>query len=69
MRAGLRYEEKNHPARVATGRASGLFKEICLTYFRNIMKGGKNKPKRSAGTNKQSLTKKAKNSHENEAFP
>ncbi|XP_015435170.1 PREDICTED: tigger transposable element-derived protein 1-like [Dufourea novaeangliae] len=67
----VEFVDKNHPEKVATGRASELFNETCLTHFRNILKGRKIQTsldsffKRSAGENKQSMTKKAKNSDEN----
>ncbi|XP_066240889.1 tigger transposable element-derived protein 1-like isoform X1 [Saccopteryx leptura] len=31
--------EKKHPEKVSTGRASALFNDICLSHFRNILKG------------------------------
>ena len=35
------FVEKKHPEKVATGRASDLFNDTCLTHFRNILKGRK----------------------------
>ena len=35
------FVEKKHPEKVATGRASELFNDTCLTHFRNILKGRK----------------------------
>jgi hypothetical protein len=67
----VEFVDKNHPEKVATGRASELFNETCLTHFRNILKGRKKQTsldsffKRSAGENEQSVTKKAKTSDEN----
>ncbi|XP_015437248.1 PREDICTED: tigger transposable element-derived protein 1-like [Dufourea novaeangliae] len=67
----VEFVDKNHPEKVATGRASELFNETCLTHFCNILKGRKKQTsldsffKRSAGENEQSVTKKAKNSDEN----
>jgi hypothetical protein len=67
----VKFVDKNHPEKVATGRASELFNETCLTHFRNILKGRKKQTsldsffKRSAGENEQSVTKKAKTSDEN----
>ncbi|XP_015429411.1 PREDICTED: tigger transposable element-derived protein 1-like [Dufourea novaeangliae] len=67
----VEFVDKNHPEKVATGRASELFNETCLTHFRNILKGRKKQTsldrffKRSAGENEPSVTKKAKNSDEN----
>ncbi|XP_067138051.1 cytochrome P450 4C1-like [Centruroides vittatus] len=37
----VEFVDKNHPEKVATGRASELFNETCLTHFRNILKGRK----------------------------
>ncbi|XP_067132756.1 tigger transposable element-derived protein 1-like [Centruroides vittatus] len=34
----VEFVDKNHPEKVATGRASELFNETCLTHFRNILK-------------------------------
>jgi hypothetical protein len=67
----VEFVDKNHPEKVATGRASELFNETCLTHFRNILNGRKKQTsldsffKRSAGENEQSVTKKAKTSDEN----
>lgn len=33
--------EKKHPEKASTGRASALFNDICLSHFRNILKGRK----------------------------
>ncbi|UYV61358.1 hypothetical protein LAZ67_1004547 [Cordylochernes scorpioides] len=35
------FVEKKHPEKVATGRASDLFNDTCLTHFRNILRGRK----------------------------
>lgn len=35
------FVEKKHPEKVATGRASELFNDTCLTHFRSILKGRK----------------------------
>lgn len=35
------FVEKIHPEKVATGRASELFNDTCLTHFRSILKGRK----------------------------
>ncbi|GBN07866.1 hypothetical protein AVEN_244477-1 [Araneus ventricosus] len=35
------FVEKKHPEKVATGRASELFKDTCLTHFRSILQGRK----------------------------
>ncbi|GFS34359.1 tigger transposable element-derived protein 1 [Nephila pilipes] len=35
------FVEKKHPEKVATGRASDLFNDTCLTHFRNIPRGRK----------------------------
>ncbi|XP_067125817.1 tigger transposable element-derived protein 1-like [Centruroides vittatus] len=51
----VEFVDKNHPEKVATGRASELFNETCLTHFRNILKERKKQTsldsffKRSAG--------------------
>ena len=33
------FVEKKHPEKVATGRASELFNDTCITHFRSILKG------------------------------
>ncbi|UYV73205.1 hypothetical protein LAZ67_10002174 [Cordylochernes scorpioides] len=35
------FVEKKNPEKVATGRASDLFNDTCLTHFRNILRGRK----------------------------
>ncbi|GFU02620.1 HTH CENPB-type domain-containing protein [Nephila pilipes] len=35
------FVEKKQPEKVATGRASDLFNDTCLTHFRNILRGRK----------------------------
>ena len=35
------FVKKKHPEKVATGRASELFDDTCLTHFRSILKGRK----------------------------
>ncbi|GFS43335.1 hypothetical protein NPIL_90691 [Nephila pilipes] len=32
------FVEKRHPEKLSTGRASALFDDRCLTFFRNILK-------------------------------
>ena len=63
--------EKKHPEKVATGRASALFNDTCLTHFRNILKGRKKQTsldrfllKRPARESEESVAKKAKTSEE-----
>ncbi|XP_035210407.1 tigger transposable element-derived protein 1-like [Stegodyphus dumicola] len=51
----VEFVDKNHPEKVATGCATELFNETCLTHFRNVLKGRKKQTsldsffKRSAG--------------------
>ena len=40
------FVEKKHPEKVATGRASDLFNDTCLTHFRNILRGRKKQTSR-----------------------
>jgi len=63
--------EKKHPEEVATGRASSLFNDTCLTHFRNILKGRKKQTtldrllfKRPASESAESAAKKAKTNEE-----
>ena len=65
------FVEKKHPEKVATGRASELFNDTCLTHFRNILKGRKKQTsldrfffKQPAGESEESVAKKAKTSEE-----
>ena len=61
------FVEKKHPEKVATGRASDLFNDTCLTHFRNILRGRKKQTsldmffsKRPTGESEKKLAKKAK---------
>ncbi|UYV64177.1 K02A2.6-like [Cordylochernes scorpioides] len=61
------FVEKKHPEKVATGRASDLFNDTCLTHFRNILRGRKKQTsldmffsKRPTGESEKNVAKKAK---------
>ncbi|GFS55385.1 uncharacterized protein NPIL_461491 [Nephila pilipes] len=63
--------EKKHPEKVATGRASDLFNDTCLTHFRNILRGKKKQTsldmffsKRPTGESEKNVAKKAKTSED-----
>ena len=63
--------EKKHPEKVATGRASDLFNDTCLTHFRNILRGRKKQTsldmffsKRPTGESEKNVAKKAKTSED-----
>ncbi|GFS89539.1 uncharacterized protein NPIL_694501 [Nephila pilipes] len=60
------FVEKKHPEKVATGRASDLFNDTCLTHFRNILRGRKKQTsldmffsKRPTGESEKNVAKKA----------
>ncbi|UYV78102.1 hypothetical protein LAZ67_16000129 [Cordylochernes scorpioides] len=62
-------EKKIHPEKVATGRASDLFNDTCLTHFRNILRGRKKQTsldmffsKRPTGESEKNVVVKAKTS-------
>ena len=57
------FVEKKHPEKVATGRASELFNDTCLTHFRSILKGRKIQTSLDSFLN-FNLAKKAKTSEE-----
>ncbi|GIY11379.1 hypothetical protein CDAR_535721 [Caerostris darwini] len=59
------------PRKVATGRASDLFNDTCLTHFRNILRGRKKQTsldmffsKRPTGESEKNVAKKAKTSED-----
>ncbi|XP_064100870.1 tigger transposable element-derived protein 1-like [Macrobrachium nipponense] len=61
--------EKKHPEKVATGRASALFNDTCLSHFRSILKGRQKQSsldtfllKRAVSESTESAAKKAKTS-------
>ncbi|UYV60984.1 hypothetical protein LAZ67_1002991 [Cordylochernes scorpioides] len=63
--------KKKHPEKVATGRASDLFNDTCLTHFRNILRGRKKQTsldmffsKRPTGESEKNVAKKAKTSED-----
>ncbi|GFU58281.1 tigger transposable element-derived protein 1 [Nephila pilipes] len=65
------FVEKKHPEKVATGRASDLFNDTCLTHFRNILRGRKKQTsldmffsKRPTGESEKNVVKKAKTSED-----
>ncbi|GFS64902.1 uncharacterized protein NPIL_605841 [Nephila pilipes] len=65
------FVEKKHTEKVATGRASDLFNDTCLTHFRNILRGKKKQTsldmffsKRRIGESEKSVAKKAKTSED-----
>ncbi|GIY50854.1 tigger transposable element-derived protein 1 [Caerostris darwini] len=65
------FVEKKHPEKVATGRASDLFNDTCLTHFRNILRGRKKQTsldmffsKRPTGESEKNVAKKAKTSED-----
>ncbi|GFT17162.1 HTH CENPB-type domain-containing protein [Nephila pilipes] len=65
------FVEKKHPEKVATGRASDLFNDTCLTPFRNILRGRKKQTsldmffsKRPTGESEKNVAKKAKTSED-----
>ncbi|GIY25563.1 hypothetical protein CDAR_262811 [Caerostris darwini] len=65
------FVEKKHPEKVATGRASDLFNDTCLTHFRNILRGRKKQisldmffSKRPTGESEKNVAKKAKTSED-----
>ncbi|GIY60997.1 tigger transposable element-derived protein 1 [Caerostris darwini] len=65
------FVEKKHPEKVATGRASDLFNDTCLTHFRNILRGRKKQTsldmffsKRPTGESEENVAKKAKTSED-----
>ncbi|GBO43886.1 Tigger transposable element-derived protein 1 [Araneus ventricosus] len=55
------FVEKKHPQKVATGRASELFNDTCLTHFRSILQGRKKQTSLDSFFNP---AKKAKTSEE-----
>ncbi|GFS73947.1 tigger transposable element-derived protein 1 [Nephila pilipes] len=65
------FVEKKHPEKVATGRASDLFNDTCLTHFQNILRGRKKQTflnmffsKRPTGESEKNVAKKAKTSED-----
>ncbi|GIY46162.1 tigger transposable element-derived protein 1 [Caerostris darwini] len=65
------FVEKKTPRKVATGRASDLFNDTCLTHFQNILRGRKKQTsldmffsKRPTGESEKNVAKKAKTSED-----
>ncbi|UYV80605.1 hypothetical protein LAZ67_19000930 [Cordylochernes scorpioides] len=65
------FVEKKHPEKFATGRASDLFNDTCLTHFRNILRGRKKQTsldmffsKQPTGEIEKNVAKKAKTSED-----
>ncbi|GFU37032.1 tigger transposable element-derived protein 1 [Nephila pilipes] len=65
------FVEKKHPEKVATGRASDLFNDTCLTHFWNILRGRKKQTsldmffsKRPTGEREKNVAKKTKTSED-----
>ncbi|GFU22317.1 uncharacterized protein NPIL_221661 [Nephila pilipes] len=58
------FVEMKHPEKVATGRASDLLNDTCLTHFRNILRGRKKQTSMDMFFSKRPIGESEKNCSE-----